>query len=117
MKIGSIVWGVKDIKRSIEFWSQALDYTLAFEPAEDFAILQPTSGEGVNLSLNRVTSDRARRHHMDLYTDRLEEEVARLIRLGATKKNWDYHEGEDYIVLEDPEGIPFCVIPVENEGS
>ena len=111
MKIGSIVWGVKDMARSIEFWQQALNYELAFEPEDDFAILQPKDADGIYLSLNLVTSEKARRHHMDIYSDTPEEDVRRLIALGATRKDWNYHEGEDYTVLEDPDGNPFCIIP------
>lgn len=40
-----------------------------------------------------------------------EENIKRLIELGATRKEWHYTEGEDYTVLEDPDGNSFCVIP------
>ena len=113
MKIGAIVWGVKDIKKSVAFWSQALDYTTAYEPGEDFAMLIPKTGEGITLSFNRETSDKARRHHMDIYSSSPKEDIERLLNLGATLAKWNYHEGEDYTVLKDPEGNPFCIIPGE----
>ena len=47
---------------------------------------------------------------MDLFTDNLEAEVERLIALGATRKAWRYPPGADYIVLQDPDGNPFCVV-------
>lgn len=47
--IGAIVWGVRDLARSIEFWTQALDYRLKREPDEDFAILVPRVCEGIQL--------------------------------------------------------------------
>lgn len=115
MKIGAIVWGVKNLKRSIEFWTQALDYELAFEPAQDFAILQSKDGRGVRLSLNVVSSEKARRHHLDIYSNNFDADVEGLLQLGASKRNWDYLPGEDYIVLADPDGNPFCVIPIEQE--
>lgn len=111
MKIGAIVWGVRNLARSIEFWSQALDYQLAYEPAEDFAILEPKHGPGVRLSLNVVTSPKARRHHLDIYSTSPESDLARLIALGASRMAWDYQPGEDYTVLLDPDGNPFCLIP------
>lgn len=37
-------------------------------------------------------------------------EVERLLALGARRKAWDYPEGADYVVLEDPDGNPFCVV-------
>ena len=76
-------------------------------------MLIPKSDEGITLSLNRVTSDKARRHHMDLYSNDAKADVERLLALGATKVEWNYHEGENYIVLKDPEGNPFCIIPEE----
>ena len=111
MKIGAIVWGVKDLARSIQFWSQALDYQLAYPPAEDFAILEPKRGPGVRLSLNVVTSPSARRHHLDIYSISPEADLARLMDLGARRKAWDYQPGEDYIVLLDPDDNPFCLFP------
>ncbi|WP_459129521.1 VOC family protein [Guggenheimella bovis] len=110
LEIGAIVWGVKDLSRAIEFWSKALDYKLKYPADVDFAILVPRNGEGTQLSLNRVTSEKARRHHMDLFTDDREKEVERLLALGATRMEWRYEEGADYVVLKDPDGNPFCVI-------
>lgn len=46
MKIGSIVWGVKDLKRAVEFWSEALNYRLARPADEDWAMLVPKKGGG-----------------------------------------------------------------------
>lgn len=114
MTIGAIVWGVKDVKQSADFWAQALNYVPVYEPSEDWAMLKPRSGSGVTLSLNRVTSDKARRHHMDLYSTTAKEDIQRLLALGATRAEWNYHPGENYVVLKDPEGNPFCIIPIEN---
>lgn len=110
MEIGAIVWGVKNIERAVAFWSSALDYQLKYPPSEDWAILIPKSGKGTQLSLNLITSDKAKRHHIDLFTDNQKEEVERLIALGATRAVWDYPSDADYVVLDDPEGNPFCVV-------
>ena len=69
LKIGAIVWGVRDIPRAIAFWSAALDYVLKYPANEDFAILVPRNGDGLQLSFNRVTSSKPRKHHMDLHSD------------------------------------------------
>ncbi|MEN6479772.1 MAG: VOC family protein [Anaerolineales bacterium] len=110
IRIGSIVWGVTDVNRAIAFWSQALDYQLLEEPSDDWAKLGPRHGDGFQLSLKLVSSPRARRHHMDLFTDDQSGEVDRLIGLGASGVDWDYPEGADYVVLADPDGNPFCVV-------
>ena len=111
-KRGAIVWGVTDIPRAVEFWSAALHYKLKCPPDADFAMLGPEEGEGVQLSLKLVTSPRARRHHIDIFTDDQAGEVERLLSLGARRKEWSYEPGADYVVLEDPDGNPFCVVQV-----
>lgn len=111
LEIGAIVWGVRDLHRGIEFWSEALNYKLCREPDVDFAILIPKEGEGIQLSLNAaVTSDKPKRHHIDLFTRDQEKEVARLLKLGATRVDWNYPPDADYVVLADPDGNTFCVV-------
>ena len=47
LKIGSIVWGVKDIQKEADFWTAALNYEVTYQSI-DFAILKPKKGnEGV----------------------------------------------------------------------
>ena len=110
LSIGSIVWGVKDVYRAVEFWAAALDYKLKYPASEDWAILIPKTGEGIQMSISRITSPKAKRHHIDLFTDNQQEEVDRLLSLGATRKEWNYEPGADYVVLNDPDGNPFCVV-------
>ena len=112
LKIGAIVWGVRDIHRGANFWSEALNYELRREPDVDFAILIPKEGEGVQLSLNKVTSHKPKRHHLDLFTQDQGGEVERLLKLGATRVDWNYEPGADYVVLADPDGNTFCVVQV-----
>lgn len=112
LQIGAIVWGVKNLDRSIAFWTEALGYELTRKD-DDFAILKPAIGVGVQLSLNAaVTSDKPRRHHMDLFTETQKETVDRLIALGASAVAWRYEPGADYVVLRDPDGNTFCVVQV-----
>ncbi|MBA3290447.1 MAG: VOC family protein, partial [Actinobacteria bacterium] len=70
------------------------------------------SGTNVNVSIQQVPEKRVgkNRLHLDLYTDDQEDEVERLLELGATRQPRIPEEGEDFIVLEDPEGNLFCVI-------
>jgi predicted enzyme related to lactoylglutathione lyase len=113
IEIGAIVWGVRDLHRSIKFWSEALNYKLSREPDVDFAILIPEEGEGIQLSLNAaVSSVKPRRHHIDLFTHDQTMEVERLLNLGATRVNWNYEHEADYVVLADPDGNTFCVVQV-----
>ena len=115
LEIGAIVWGVRDLHRAILFWSEALNYTLSREPDIDFAILIPKKGEGIQLSLNAaVTSNKPKRHHIDLFTRDQANEVERLLQLGATRVDWKYEPEADYVVLADPDGNTFCVVQVQS---
>lgn len=108
--IGAVVWGVKDVERAVAFWSAALDYEVKYHAPDDFAILKPKCGNGVQLSISKVTSEKAKRHHLDLFAEDREAEVERLLALGAARKQWDYPPDADYVVLQDPDGNPFCVV-------
>ena len=110
LEIGAIVWGVQNVPQAAEFWSLALNYRVKGAVSEDWAILEPVDGKGIQLSLSKASSQKAKRHHMDLFTDDQQAEVNRLLALGATRKAWMYPEGADYVVLQDPDGNPFCVV-------
>ena len=120
LTIGCIVWGVLDVGRGMEFWSRALDYKVLEAPSEtggNWGMLGPKRGEGFLLSITRVTSPKARRHHMDLFTQDREAEVERLLKLGATRAEWTYTPGDEwqYTVLADPDGNNFCVLQVSED--
>ena len=112
LKVGSVVWGVRDVPRAIAFWTEALAYKPLRPPSTDWAILVPMEGPGVQIAITQVSSDAEshQRHHLDLYASDREAEVARLQRIGATRVEWRYPDGADYVVLEDPDGNRFCVI-------
>ncbi|MEA2780755.1 MAG: hypothetical protein QOK29_2299 [Rhodospirillaceae bacterium] len=112
LKIGSIVWGVRDVPRAIQFWSAALDYQPLREPSPDWAILIPRNGAGPQLAITVVTShaEDHQRHHLDLYAEDAGAEINRLIGLGARRVEWRYPPGADYVVLADPDGNKFCVV-------
>ncbi|MFC4455034.1 VOC family protein [Deinococcus sonorensis] len=112
LKIGSVVWGVRDMQAAIRFWSAALDYAPLRDPNDDWAILVPRSGSGPQLALKLVTSGvhTHTRHHLDLYADDQAAEVERLLALGAQRVDWRYGPEADYVVLADPDGNRFCVI-------
>ncbi|WP_392425725.1 VOC family protein [Barrientosiimonas humi] len=49
------------------------------------------------------------RVHLDIETDDVEAEVARVTALGATV----HERREGYVILADPGGLLFCVVPVQ----
>lgn len=112
LRIGSIVWGVRDVPAAIRFWCEALDYRPLREPSPGWAILVPKQGPGPQMAITQVSSNAEdhQRHHLDLYADDRQREVERLIGLGARRAEWRYPPGADYVVLLDPDGNSFCVI-------
>lgn len=114
VRVGSIVIDVDDFPRMMAFWREALGYAPARPPAPDdpFVILKDPAGRGPNVSIDGMPPER-NRLHLDLYTDDQAGEVERLLRLGA-KQYRPHEEGEDFIVLEDPEGNLFCVVDTKH---
>lgn len=111
-RIGSIVWGVRDVPQAIAFWTAVLGYVLREAPDDDWAVLVPKDGTGPQLAIAQVESapNGRRRHHLDLYASDLAGEVARILELGASRVDWRYEDDADYIVLADPDGNLFDVI-------
>jgi hypothetical protein len=112
MYVGSVVIDCNDFPAMLAFWQQALRYVLRDPPDDDFAVLRDPQGEHVNISLQLVPEKRVgkNRLHLDLYTDKQDEEVRQLLELGATRHPRTPGPGEDFILLEDPEGNIFCVV-------
>jgi predicted enzyme related to lactoylglutathione lyase len=117
LRIGSIVLGVEDVPRAVEFWKHAVDYVLRESPEDDrWAVLVSPYANGSQIALMKsVTAPRERpRLHLDLYAKNRDAEVDRLLDLGARNVDWDsYPESADFVVLEDPDGNRFCVIEKE----
>ena len=120
LRIGSLVWSVREIDTAIRFWSEALDYEARPESIDvDWAILTPREGTGQQMAIKLVTSEPLprQRHHLDLYAADQTAEVERLVGLGAQRVEWDYEPDADYVVLADPDGNRFCVIDAGDEAA
>jgi catechol 2,3-dioxygenase-like lactoylglutathione lyase family enzyme len=120
VRIGSIVIHCREFDRMVTFWQNALGYAPR-RPAEGgWVVLRDPDGKGPNLSFQARQTRAARRSwiHLDLYTERQDEEVNRLLQLGARRYPWRYRPGSDFVVLEDPDGNLFCVVQLPyNEHS
>lgn len=118
LSIGTVVMGVDDLRRAVDFWTRALDYVPKRQlvAEDDFMILVPATGAGTPLALD-VSASPVQKHprvHLDLYAgDAADQqaEVERLVGLGAQRAEWDlYPDDPDFVVVADPEGNLFCVI-------
>jgi catechol 2,3-dioxygenase-like lactoylglutathione lyase family enzyme len=112
MHVGSVVIDCNDLARMLAFWQQALGYVPREPPESDWVVLRDPEGRRVNVSLQVVPEPRTgkNRLHLDLYTRHQAAEVDRLLALGATRHPRTPQPGDDFVLLQDPEGNVFCVV-------
>ena len=79
---------------------------------EPYESLDPLPG-GLMLELQRTGAGTPARVHLDLETDDVAAEVARVVGLGATVTD----EREGWTILADPGGLLFCVVPVQTDRA
>jgi hypothetical protein len=94
-----------DHDRELAFWAAALG-----QPLPQFAFPEyhgaPLHGQEFWLLLQRLGEGPAR-VHLDIHTDDLDAEVARLERLGAQR----VQRVQAWQLMRDPAGLLFCVVP------
>jgi predicted enzyme related to lactoylglutathione lyase len=101
-----------DLEKAAQFWSAALGYPLKPKEEEPDAKYRQlmTPDNGLHVEVQQVTHES--RVHLDIESDDIEAEAARLEKLGAKRigkvKNW--------IVLEAPTGQRFCVVRPQRPG-
>ncbi|WEX77838.1 VOC family protein [Sinorhizobium numidicum] len=112
IRIGSIVIHCYEFDRMIAFWQEALHYVPRAPASGGWVVLCDPERNGPNISFQARDRRGWRRSwlHLDLYTDRQDEEVRRLLTIGATRYAWRYPAKADYVVLQDPDGNLFCVV-------
>ncbi len=96
-----------DYEKGAEFWSAALGRPLVPRDERYVSLRGRIGGEGAPyVGLQRVPSPE-RAIHLDIETDDVEAEVARLEQLGARVKA----RIRRHVVMEAPSGHAFCVVP------
>ena len=96
-----------DFDAGARFWSAALGKELMLRD-ERYSTLKGRIGgdSGVYVGLQRVPREE-RAVHLDIETDDVEAEVARLEKLGARVKG----RIRRHVVMHAPSGHAFCVVP------
>ena len=93
-----------NLDEAARFWSAALGYPLRAEQPETAYRELDADRDGLHVEVQQVEHDS--RVHLDIETDDLDAEVARLEKLGARRiafvKRW--------WVMEAPTGQRFCVV-------
>ena len=101
--------------RVATFWSVLLDRQIT---QDDSAITVAPEDQQTTLHFEFGTATHEVRPciHLDLTTDHLEQDVmvARALELGARPLNVGQRGDEGHVVLADPDGNEFCVLPPGN---
>ena len=97
--------------REVSFWSAALGQHL--KQGEHFPEYHGVAlhGQDFGLLIQRLGQGPAR-VHLDIHTDDLEAEVARLEALGAERVEFVHA----WWILRDPAGLLFCVVPEPDDS-
>jgi predicted enzyme related to lactoylglutathione lyase len=97
-----------DYDRTVQFWQAGLDRPAEVEADDPDYVSFGEATPGVELMVQAV-GDTTSRIHLDIETNDIEAEVARLTALGATV----VERIEGWVVMRDPIGIVFCVVKVQ----
>jgi predicted enzyme related to lactoylglutathione lyase len=85
------------------FWSEAFNMRVLAPDSEDYERLDAAERD-LAIELQRVSHES--RVHLDIHTDDLEAEVARLEKLGASRLS----KIKTWWVMQAPSGHRFCVV-------
>jgi Glyoxalase-like domain len=95
-----------DHHRQLEFWQAATGQPLARNPRHPEYHGAALPGQEFGLLVQRLEEGPSR-VHLDIHTDDLEAEVARLEGLGAER----VRQVQGWWIMRDPAGLLFCVVP------
>ena len=112
LNMGGITIDCAEPRELAEFWTKALGLEVVFDAEGEFLMLRsPADAGGPYLGLQKVPEEKAgkNRVHLDLSAANMDEEVARLVALGATVSEKQEVPGLVWTVLRDPVGNEFCV--------
>ncbi len=113
-RLGVVLVDVEDSRYDAaeKFWEAVTGRTAEPEPDDEpYATLGRL--DGVSLALQRTGAGTPPRVHLDVESDDVNAETDRLVALGATVT--ERHEG--HVILADPAGHPFCVVPVQTGAA
>ena len=103
---------VDDIGEAARFWAEALGRPVDLDhpgTRGNYVMLETPPGE---LSVQIQKVDHESRVHIDIETDDIPAEVARLEKLGATIDT----RMERWVVMRAPSGQRFCIVRVQRDG-
>ncbi len=106
----AVVIDVNDLATCSTFWSQVLGMDVVFQ--DDLYCKLEREGEFFGLLLQKVPEPRQgkNRVHLDIDVADLEPSVRQVEGLGGRRIGAGTHEGNEWVVMADPDGNEFCVV-------
>ena len=99
----------EDWDAGLAFWAGVQGVTPEQDEADSPEYRSLGSVGSASLASQRTGPGTPPRVHLDIETDDVAAEVARVLALGATV----LEAREEYSILRDPAGLVFCVVPVQ----
>ncbi|HEX2319754.1 MAG TPA: VOC family protein [Streptosporangiaceae bacterium] len=113
VRLHHIVIDTHDLPRLARFWTQALGWPVLSEREREI-VIGPDVNAPVGICFMPVTDAKTvkNRVHVDLTTSAADrdQEIERLVGLGARRVDVGQTGEESWTVLADPEGNEFCVV-------
>jgi hypothetical protein len=83
LSIGSVVLGVDDMRRAVDFWTRSLDSIPRDEYEDTWNVLVPRDATGVQLALDLSESpvQEVPRMHLDMYAGDAADQAVEVTRL------------------------------------
>jgi len=108
-----VVIDAHDLPKLAQFWTQALGWKVLSEREREIVIgPDPHAAVGICLMPTTDAKTLKNRVHLDLTTSAADrdQEIERLLALGAQRVDIGQTGKESWTVLADPEGNEFCVV-------
>ncbi len=96
---------------AVAFWAAALGVTARESPGEPEFTALTGAVPGLAVDVQKIGG--AARYHLDIETDDVDAEIARLLALGAVVETGH----ADFSVLRAPGGHLVCVVPVQSDPA
>jgi len=113
VRLHHIVIDTHDLPGLARFWTQALGWHVLSEREREI-VIGPDVNAAVGICLMPVTDNKTQKNrvHVDLTTSAADrdQEIERLLALGARQVDVGQTGQESWTVLADPEGNEFCVV-------
>jgi len=113
VRLHHIVVDARDLRGLAEFWARALGWRVLSERERE-VVIGPDETAPVGICFMPAADPKTAKNrlHLDLTTEAADrdDEIDRLLALGAQHVNIGQTGTESWTVLADPEGNEFCVV-------